>query len=72
MAQVSLEQIKGIKAGHTVPFVMEQKEAMRTQARLSWAGRYGSLPKGVQGYKSKYDKAEGVLMITALPVTSDE
>ena len=72
MAQVSLEQIRGIKAGHTAPFVMEQGEALRTQARLSWLRRYGSLPKGVRGYKSSYSKTEGVLMVTALPVAVDE
>ncbi len=72
MAQVALDQIKAIKAGHTAPFVMEQGEALRTQARLSWCSRYGSLPKGVRGYKTKYDKNEGVLMVTALPLTDDE
>lgn len=71
MAQVSLEQIKAIKAGHTAPFVMSQGEALRTQARISWCKRYGNLPKGVRGYKTVYNKAEGVLMITALPVTED-
>lgn len=72
MAQVSLQKIKDIKAGHTAPFVMEQGEALRTQARLSWCSRYGSLPKGVRGYKTKYDKDEHVLMVTALPLTDDE
>ncbi len=72
MAQVSLQQIKAIKVGKTAPFVMGQGEALRTQARLSWCSRYGSLPKGVRGYKTKYDKTEGVLMVTALPLTEDE
>lgn len=72
MAQVSLQKIKDIKAGQTAPFVMSQTEALRTQARLSWCSRYGSLPKGVRGYKTKYDKTEGVLMVTALPLTEDE
>lgn len=72
MAQVSLQQIRGIKAGHTAPFVMGQGEALRTQARLSWCKRYGNLPKGVSGYKTAYDKKEGVLMVTALPMTEDE
>lgn len=68
MAQVGLETIFGIKAGHTAPFVMEQREALRTQARLSWCKRYGALPKGVRGYKTRYDKSEQVLMVTALPL----
>lgn len=71
MAQISLQQIKGIKAGQTAPFVVEQGEALRTQARLSWCQRYGSLPKGVRGYKTKYSKEQGVLMVTALPVERD-
>lgn len=67
MALISLQEIKSIKVGTTAPFVMGQGEALRTQARLSWCNRYGSLPKGVRRYKTKYDKGQGVLMITALP-----
>lgn len=67
MAQVSIQDIQSIKPGKTAPFVMSQPEALRTQARLSWCKRYGSLPHGVSGYKSSYDKEQGVLMITAMP-----
>jgi len=69
MAQVSFQEIQSIKAGKTVPFVVDQPEALRIQARLSWCKRYGSLPKGVSGFKSSYDKEQGVLMVTAI---SDE
>lgn len=68
MAQISFQDIQSIKPGKTAPFVMEQAEALRTQARLSWCKRYGSLPKGVAYYKSTYDKGQKVLMITAVPL----
>lgn len=66
MAQISKQEIMNIKAGKTAPFVVDQREALRTQARLSWANRYGSMPDGVVRYKSMYDKEQGVLLITAV------
>jgi hypothetical protein len=63
---VSKEDIQMIKPGHTVAYVMGQREAIRTQARLSWYTRYGSLPVGVVRFKSSYDKEQGVLLITAI------
>lgn len=71
MAQVAIQDIRSIKAGKTAPFVMEQNEALRTQARLSWCKRYGSLPKGVAGYKSTYNKEQKVLLITAVPLETE-
>lgn len=71
MGHISFQDIQSIKPGKTAPFVMEQSEALRTQARLSWCKRYGSLPNGVAGYKSVYDKAQGVLLITAVPVEAE-
>jgi len=71
MAQVSFQDIQSIKAGKTVPFVVDQPEALRIQARLSWCKRYGSLPKGVSGFRSSYDREKGILMITAVPVEAE-
>ena len=71
MGHISFQDIQSIKPGKTAPFVMEQAEALRTQARLSWCKRYGSLPKGVAYYKSSYDKRQKVLMITAVPVEAE-
>lgn len=72
MAQVSFQDIQSIKVGKTVPFVMEHREALRTQARLSWCNRTNSLPKGCSRFKSVYDKEQRVLMITAVPVAETE
>ena len=72
MAQISETQIKSIRPGETRPFVVDQKEAIRIQARLSWYKRYASLPDGVTGYKSRYDTEQGVLMVTAMAEARDE
>lgn len=71
MAQISETQIKNIRPGETKPFVVDRKEVIRIQARLSWYKRYGSLPDGVAGYKSRYDTEQGVLMVTAMTEAHD-
>lgn len=68
MAQVSIQDIQSIKPGKTKPFVVESGRGVkRIQARTSFYKSVGALPKGVVGYKTRYDKEQGVLMVTAIP-----
>ena len=73
MAQISETQIKSIRPGETRPFVVESgRDVKRIQARTSFYKSVGSLPKGVVAYKTRYDKEQGVLMVTAMAEARDE